>query len=171
MEVEGEGGEVGDAGGGGEGWDGGEFMEDWGVGDGFGVFHSGAGEEGAVVVVEIEEKGGVWVGGSVVGEIVECGDERGVGCDGVGSRSSPHGALGEGFKIEAGDDAEVVTAAAEGEVEVRMRGPIYVDDLGVCEDDLGRRLEDELYSGESRCSLYLIISDIVTCEPVAAGEE
>lgn len=92
-------------------------MENGGVDGGLGVFDVGVAAKGPVVVVEIQDhrRVGVIVGG---GECVECADERRVGAEGVGSGSAPHRALGEGFEGEARHDAEVVAAAAEGEVEV-----------------------------------------------------
>ena len=58
-------------------------------------------------------------------EAVEGGDEGGGGADGVG------------FEVEAGDDAEVVAAAAEGEVEGWVGGAVDVCYGGVGEDELG----------------------------------
>ena len=45
--------------------------------------------------------------------------------------ASPHQSLGEGFHVEAGDDAKVVAAAAKGEVEVWVRALVDVPDLAV----------------------------------------
>lgn len=70
-------------------------------------------------------------------EGVEGGDEGGGGTYGVGDGAAPHGALGVGFEVEAGDDAEVVAAAAEGEVEGWIGGAVDVCDGGVGEDELG----------------------------------
>ena len=93
-------------------------MEDGRVDDRFGVLHVRLAEEGPVVVGEGENQRGVRVGGCVGGEVVEGRDEGGVGGDGVGSASAPHEALRKGFEVEAADDAEVVAAAPQGEVEV-----------------------------------------------------
>ena len=103
-------------------------MEDGRVDGRFGVLHVRAATKGPVVVVECNDQRSIRVGGTVGGEIVKGGDERGVGGDGVESRSAPHEALGEGFEVEASDDAEIVAPAAQGEVEVWVRGVVYVGD-------------------------------------------
>lgn len=103
-------------------------MEDGRVGGRFGVLHVRAAGKGSVVVVKCDDQRGIRVRGTVGGEVVEGGDERGVGGDRVESRPAPHGALGEGFEVEASDDAEIVAPAAQGEVEVWVRGVVYVGD-------------------------------------------
>lgn len=70
-------------------------------------------------------------------EGVEGSDKGGSGADGVGDGAAPHGALRVGFEVEAGDDAEVVAAAAEGEVEGWVGGAVDVCYGGVGEDELG----------------------------------
>ena len=66
----------------------------------------------------------------------EGGGEGGGGGYGVGEGAAPHAALGVGFEVEAGDDAEVVAAAAEGEEEGWVGGVVYVCYGGVGEDEL-----------------------------------
>ena len=60
------------------------------------VFQVRVGVEGGVVVVEVEDEGGVGVRGAVGGEGEEGGDEGCVGCDGVDAGAAPHGSLGVG---------------------------------------------------------------------------
>lgn len=99
------------------------------------------GREGVVVIVDEEvgalkicvccDEGGVRILGGVVGEIFE-GFADGCVCGGrVDGVAAPHKPLGEGFQVEAGDDAEVVAAAAEGKVEVWVRLLVNVPDLAV----------------------------------------
>lgn len=101
-------------------------MKDLGIDDRLRVFHICATVKGRVVVVEFEYEGGVWIGGTIFGEGVEGVDERGVGGDRVGARSAPHVALGKSFQIEAGDDAKIVAATAEGEEQIRVECSVYV---------------------------------------------
>lgn len=59
-----------------------------------------------------------------------------VGCEGKVEGAAPHGALGKGFEGEGGHDAEVVAAAAEGEVEGWVVGGSDGCYGSVGEDDL-----------------------------------
>lgn len=119
---------------------GGEVVEDgWWAGGGIGVVDEGGAEEGGVVVGEVEDQRRVLVGvagGGRVYEGVESGDQGGGGADGVGDGAAPHWALGVGLEVEAGNDAEVVAAAAEGEEEGGVGGAVDVCYGGVGEDEL-----------------------------------
>lgn len=128
--------EIRDADGGCEGWDRGEFVEDGRVGDRLGVLVVVAEDVGALNVGRRDDQRGVGVRGAGCREVGEGVVDGGVCCDGVDGQAAPHRPLGKGVQIETGDDAEVVAAAAEGEIEVWMGMLVYVEDVAVCENDL-----------------------------------
>lgn len=112
-------------------WDGCEFVEGRRKGGREGVFVIVDEDVGALKICVCYDKGGVRILGAVIGEVFE-GFADGCVCgrrvDGV---AAPHKTLGEGFQVEAGDDAEVVAAAAESKVEVWVRLLVNVPDLAV----------------------------------------
>ena len=128
--------ERGDAHCGCEAVDGGKFVENGRIDDGLGVLHARGAEVCAVKVEEgeVECRGGG--GRGQVSEVYESGDESGGRGEGVRACAAPHVSVREGEETEGSHEAEVVAAAAEGEVEVWVGGVIYIGDGAIGEDDL-----------------------------------
>ena len=87
--------------------------------------------------VGVDDRGiGIEAGAGGGGEVLEGKELPGDAGPGVGYEAAPELALGEGFEVEAGYDAEVVGAAFEGFEEVGVGGGVGVDDVACSEDYL-----------------------------------